>query len=202
MGGGGSPFIDQDSFRWRYDNGSESAAGWVDVTNSNPAASSFNYDTNYRLRYLLQNTGTKDKSDGYDFQYRIGGASGTWTDITTTSSFVRSVTSGNVTDGDTTTAQIGSGTHDEGYIDTTGTIASFTIVQAQESENELVFQFVKASFSGGEDVEIRMVYDNGSELDAYTNTATITNMTTPPTNVWPIFYSRQWRIAKSSILRR
>lgn len=198
--GGGSAVIDQDSFRWRYDNGSESAAGWVDSTNVNPASSNFDYDTNYRLRYLLQNTGTKDLSDGFNFEYQIGALG--WNPITTTSNYVRAVTSGNVTDGDSTTQQIGAGTHDEGYIDTGGTIASFTLVQGQESENEIVFQFRSADFTGGETVAIQMVFDNGQGLDSYTNTATLTNMAAPPTPRVPIEAFVYRRLARRADLRR
>lgn len=180
--GGGTPNTVQQSFRWRNDNGSESGATWKAATNANPSLSASDYDSNMRLRCMLENTGTKDESDGYIWVYEIN--DGTPTAITTTSSFVKAVasldTSWTINDGDSTTQQIGAGTHDEGYMDEDGTIASFTLAQSQESENELVFQIVGADFSGGEKLEIYMRFDNNTDLDGYTNIATIASMPTPP----------------------
>jgi hypothetical protein len=172
------PTIDMDAFRWRNDNGSETTATWKAATNANPTFVTGDYDTNMRLRVLLQ-AAVDDTIDGYRWAYSIN--DGTWTPITTSSSYVRAVTSGNVTDGDPTTQQIGAGTHDEGDIDTTGVIASFTLTSGQESENELVFQLRSADFSATDKLEIRLEYDDGTPLTTYTNIPTIASMPAPPT---------------------
>ena len=164
----GQPYIDQDSFAWLEDDGDLEANTAIGATNddfANPIV-----DTNYRLRFLLQNTGAKDLADGFRFEYSVNG--GIWIAVTTASSFVRSFASAsdpNPADGDATAQLIGAGTHDEGYFDAAGTIASFTFAQTQESENEFCFQFRSADISG-ETIELRMAKDDGTALDSYTNT--------------------------------
>jgi hypothetical protein len=172
----------QQDFRWRNDNGSETAATWKADTNNNPTLSASDYDTTMRIRFNLENTGGKDETDGYHFQYSIN--DGTWTRISQSSFFVSSRLSSYFADGDSTTQQIGGGTHDEGYMDEGGVISSFTLTQAQESENEWCFQINSGDFSGGEKLELRMAFDNGNALDGYTNTPTITSMPTPPSPTW------------------
>jgi hypothetical protein len=164
----GQPYIDQDSFAWLEDDGDLEANTAIGATNDDLANPVF--DTNYRLRFLLKNTGSKDLADGFRFEYSVNG--GTWTPITTSSSFVRSfasVSDPNPADGDATAQRIGVGTFDEGYFDADGTIGSFTFAQTQESENEFCFQFRSVDISG-ETIELRMALDDGVELNAYTNT--------------------------------
>ena len=153
----------QQDFRWRNDNGSETAATRKADTNNNPTLSASDYDTTMRIRFNLENTGGKDETDGYHFQYSIN--DGTWTRISQSSFFVSSRLSSYFADGDSTTQQIGGGTHDEGYMDEGGVISSFTLTQAQESENEWCFQINSGDFSGGEKLELRMAFDNGNSLD-------------------------------------
>jgi len=177
------PYIDQDSFHWRNDNGSETEATWIDNANDNLASPL--QDSNYRLRFLLQNTGDKDLADGYRLEYNVDAAG--WVIVTTTSSYVRSVGSINdgwtLTDEDATTQQLGTGTFDEGYWDDTGTTTSFTFAQTQESELEFCFQFRSTDISGGETIEIRVALDDGTELDLYTNTPSTTFLETPEPSV-------------------
>ena len=168
----------QEQFRWREDDGSETAATWMAAEDVNPAEEDFSYDTNYRLRILIQNTGGKDETDGYVFAYSID--DGTWTGISPISDFVRGVTSGNVTQGDATTQQVGSGTHTGGRIDAGAGVASYTLPQGEESEHELVFQFRSVDFSGGEKVEIKLMFDNVADIDGYTVMPTLDVMPAPP----------------------
>jgi len=167
----GQPYLDQDSFRWRDD---DALAGtWLEATND-PLSNPESYlDTNIRLRFLLQNTGDKDETDGYRFAYTINGGTN-WYPVTTTSNYVRSVSSDYFADGDSTSQEIGSGTHDEGYFDeASGAIAAFTFAQGQESENEFVFQFRSADISG-HTIGLRMEYSGGGGLDSYTNEVSVT----------------------------
>jgi hypothetical protein len=166
----GQPNTVQDAFRWKTDvNGIDVDAGWAEALNvqlgttTTPAL-----DTNFRPRFVLDNTGLKIETDGYHLYYRIN--SGTWTRVTTTSSFVRSTATIEYADGATTVQLIGSGTYDEGYGDEEdGAIASFSLTNGQEAEIEWCIQFRSADFTaGGELVEIRMRFDGGVELDGYT----------------------------------
>jgi hypothetical protein len=165
-----APNTVQDAFRWKNDTtGIDTDSGWAETLNTQLGTTTTPaLDTNFRPRFVLDNTGTKDETDGYELWYRING--GTWTQVTTTSSFVRSTATIQYADGATTNQLIGSGTYDEGYGDENdGQIASFTLGQGTEAEIEWCIQFRSADFTaGGELVEIRMRFDNGSELDGYT----------------------------------
>lgn len=166
----GQPYYDQDTFRWREDDGTEATASWIGDPNQD--LSSPQTDYTYRLRFLLQNTGDKDGS-GFTprLEYRRNG--GTWTQVTTTSNFVRCQASAYVTDGTACLQRLGSGTYDEGYFDSNGSITSFTFSQAQESEDEWCLQFRSADIGGGDVIELR-VTNGGAALNSYTNTPSTT----------------------------
>ncbi len=164
----GQPYYDQDSFRWREDDGSESGATWIHAANVNLSSPQLDYT--YRLRYLLQNTGDKDGTMTPRLEYQYNG--GSWTQVTTSSNYVRSIASSYVSDGTACTQQIGSGTHDEGYFDSNGSITGFTFAQQQESENEWCFRFRSADIGGGANVKLR-VTNNGAALNLYSNTTSI-----------------------------
>lgn len=169
----------QESFRWRDDDDDEINATWLADTNVNPTLVAADYDTNIRIRYLIQNTGGKDEGDeGYRIYYSIDDAS--WVGVGPSTSFVRASSSIEFADEDSTTQQIGGGTHDEGYMDSTGQTNSYVLAQDQESEDEFCFQLRSADFTGGEKLEIRVEFAGGQDLDGYTNTPTITSMPTPP----------------------
>lgn len=181
--GATNPFVDQDSFRWKLDVvGLNVDSDWAEAINTQlGTVTTIAYDVNFRLRFLLQNTGDKDESDGYNLQYQID--SGGWVNVTGSSNYVRAFTTSQYTDGDATSQILGGGTHDEGDGDTDGTIASFTFALGEESENEFCFQFRSADFSGSEVLELRMSFDNGADLDAYTNTISMTMPTPPASNL-------------------
>jgi hypothetical protein len=83
----GTATIVQDSFRYRNDNGNETGATWVYALNTD---GSLNVDTNYRMRYLVKNTGTAGLNNiDFEWQYNLNGAG--WNNITTTSAVVKAV---------------------------------------------------------------------------------------------------------------
>lgn len=122
-------------------------------------------DTTIGLRVLLDNTGDKVETDGYKIRYRVD--AGSWVDVTTSSSYVRAVTSSQHSDGDSTSQVLGGGTFDEGYWDTNGGVASYTLTNGQESENEHILQFRSAD-CGGHTVEVSIFFDDNGSLDGYT----------------------------------
>src|SRR5210317_1593906 len=150
----------QTTFRYRDDDGSESAATWRQTAGTNDT---LNLDTTYRMRFLITATHTGG-SGSFDFtggfQYNVDAAG--WNNITTSSSNVRAVasadTSWTISDDDVTTEQLAGGaTFVAGNMDETGTCSAVSISDTGESEFELVFQLLSAGLSGGESVQIRMV---------------------------------------------
>ncbi|MEE9302598.1 MAG: hypothetical protein V3U84_02325, partial [Thiotrichaceae bacterium] len=91
--------FNQTSFRFRNDDGSETAATWIDIADNDiswrPGT------TNLRIRFEIQETAGGSGNEDFNFQYDKNAAA-SWTDVTTTSSNIRLVTSTNVTDGDAT----------------------------------------------------------------------------------------------------
>ena len=57
----GQPFIDQDSFAWLQDDADLEANTAIGSTNDQLTSPTL--DSNYRLRFLLQNTGDKDDEE-------------------------------------------------------------------------------------------------------------------------------------------
>jgi len=164
----------QVAFRYRDDDGSESAATWRQNINTNDTLT---IDTTYRMRIGVQGThvgsGSSDLVAG--FQYNVDAAG--WNNITTSSSNVKAVasadTSWTINDDDSTTEQLAqSQTFVAGKMDETGTCTAVSISETEESEWELVFQLV-SPLAGGEAVQIKIV-DSGSDLFAYTLTPSIT----------------------------
>lgn len=150
-------------WRWAQDT---SARNWIQALHTNLASPASWLDTNIRLRVLIEDTGSKEETDGYVLQYTINGGTN-WYDVTNATNYVRSSTSAFITDGDPTSQEIGSGTFDEGYYDTTGAIASYTLATGQQSEHEFNFQFRSADVAGLT-VGLRIAFSGGSGLDGYT----------------------------------
>src|SRR5512139_2523990 len=100
-----TPTYDQDSFRGRNDNGSQTTATWKAAANANWTQ---NVDENFRIRFLVQNTNNRlGSAQTWRLQYNKGGAG--WNDVTASSSVVKAVDSANLTDGADTTQQVGAG---------------------------------------------------------------------------------------------
>ncbi len=167
----------QVAFQYRDDDGSEVTATDRQPVNTNDT---LQLDEPYRMRICVQ--GTHSGGSGSfelttpTFEYNVDGAG--WNPVTTTSLNVRAVASADIswtiTDGDATTEQLAqSQTFVAGQMDENGTSASLTLSETEESEWELVFQLRSADLSGGETVQLRIT-ENGTALDAYTQTPSIT----------------------------
>ena len=162
----------QIAFQYRDDDGTEVTATDRQAVNTNDT---LELDTNYRMRIGVQGAHTGG-SGSFDltpsFQYNVDAAG--WVNITTTSSNVRAVGSGNFTDDDVTTEQLAqSQTFVAGHMDDDGSTTAVSISETGESEFEICFQLRSADLSGGEAVEIRIV-DSGVALATYTQTPSIT----------------------------
>ena len=81
----GIPEFDQDSFRGRNDDGNETTATWIASTNSDWSQV---MDTNFRMRFVVQETGDGAQADQtFQLEYNLNG--GGWNDVTGASSVVR-----------------------------------------------------------------------------------------------------------------
>lgn len=179
--------FDQDSFRWRNDDGSETTATWKAATNANPT--DIGLDANVRLRFLIQELGVAPGAvlpGGVRLEFRqdTGGGFGSWTIVGSQGSGVQpvqAVLSSNFADGDATTQQIGAGTFYAGTMEEqTGAAYRGGLLTSGESEFEFCITFdsdATTPASAGDDFEFRLssVF-NGSvtTIPTITNTPSIT----------------------------
>lgn len=169
---------DQDSFRARNDDGSESAATWKAAVNTDweqPA------DENFRIRFLVEELDDVAEDD-VQFQLQYNKNSGGWNDVNGGSLNVRSSASSNVVDGADTTEQLsGPGTfitNNDGFDEANGlaggTVLDFTTTVNQEVELEYCCQVRGVDVSNGDSIQLRLVKEADVLLDTYTNTPTLT----------------------------
>jgi hypothetical protein len=165
-----SPQYDQDSFRARNDNGNETDSTWTAAANTNWTQM---VDKNFRVRFLVQETaGIADSDKTFQLEYSLN--SGTWTDVTGSSSVIKAAPTAYVTDGVDIAQQLGSGTFitpNAGFDEANGQVGGTSLDFSGSDEVELEFslQIVGADVSNGDSIELRV-----KGLDTYTNTPTIT----------------------------
>lgn len=170
MGGKITATWDQDSFAWYQDTGGE-GTNQIGSTNSNP--STLVADTQYRLRYLIQETAGSNQAETPTFRLEInngGGAVEADSDL----SYLNTVSSANVTDGAATTQQIGGGTFNDGdfvYVDTGGSATGAMAATAGNDEYECEWVI---SFAAGGTYTFTVTRDGGTALNTTTNTTTVT----------------------------
>lgn len=171
-----NPSLDQDSFRGRDDDGSESVATWKAAANTNWTQE---VDENFRVRFLIQETaGGSENNVQPQLQYNLNAAG--WTSVTGASSVVKASLSDNFADDDNTTQQIGAGTfitpnsgmdEDNGLA---GENMDIDFAGNDEVEVEYCCQIVGADVNDADTVELRVVRNNLTVLEIYTNTPSIT----------------------------
>ncbi len=169
------PVFDQESFRFRNDDGSESGATWYAILNAD--VNDLDNDTNYRLRINVKEQNTAvGKNEDIQFQYSH--ESGAWTNITTTSSYIKAIASADAgfSHLGNTTQQLTSGGFDatNAACSETGVSGGATLDPPQDSyvEAELCFQVVSADVVAGETIDIRVLFDLA--LDTWTQVPRIT----------------------------
>jgi hypothetical protein len=172
----GSQF-DQDSFRGRNDDGTETTASWIALANTN-WTQDIDADAQFRVRFLIQETAGVAEADFQEIlQYNLNGAG--WNNVTGASSVIRGVLSSNYADGDNTTQQIGAGTFittNAGMVEGDGGPASTTapdFAGSDETEFEFMLEIQAADVVDADTIQLR-VTNNGTALGTYTNTPTVT----------------------------
>ena len=132
-----SPVLNQQSFRARNDDGSESAATWIAAVNTNWTQA---VDANFRIRFLVQETnGGSSNNASPQLQYNLN--SGGWNNVTASSTVVRSSASTQFADDDNTTQQVGSGTF-------------ITPNSGMDEDNGLAGENSDIDFAGNDEVEV------------------------------------------------
>lgn len=169
-----SLLLNQVNFRGRYDNGSETAAGWIANVDTN---FSFNAETVFRIRIAVAETNSRAATYGYKLYRSLGG--GTYTEVTPSSAVVQLVSSSYVTHDDLTTQQISSGTFVQGRINTTGTTSNVALNNSR-TEIEYVIKIVGADVATGNTIDLRAYRSDDAALNTYTVTPRVTVATVPP----------------------
>ena len=166
-----NPVLQQHSFRGRNDDGSESTATWKGLTVNNNWTQ--NVDENFRVRFLVKETAGIAK-DNYKPQLQYNRNGDGWFDVNELSSIVRASDSPNLTDGEDTTQQVGSGTFvspndgvDEVNGTAGGTVCDF--VGNDECEFEYCAQIRSADVDNLDTIELRLV-----SINTYTETPIVT----------------------------
>ncbi len=163
---------DQDSFRVRNDDGTdETDATWKAAVNISLVEVAT--DTNFRVRFLVQETGGGDSGKDLQLQLQRSVNGGSWINVTAASSFVRIFNSTKLTAGGDTTQQVGGGTFltDNNWVDDDdGLTGQCVFSGSDEAEAEFCLQLIDASVFPGDIVGLRVVdADGDAALDAYTN---------------------------------
>lgn len=174
-----TPSIDQQSFRGRNDNGTETTATWKANANVNWSQ---NVDENFRVRFLLQeDNGGVESNFTAQLQYNLN--SGGWNNVTGASNVVRASASPNVTDGADCTQQIGSGTfitNNDGFDEVDGASggANLDFAGSDEVEVEFCVQIRSADVANNDTVQLRI-----AGADTWTNTPSITVIEATPQTI-------------------
>jgi hypothetical protein len=165
----------QDSFRGRNNDGSETTATWQAAANVNwtqPVEGDFQPE-DFRVRFLVRENGGASAADKtFQLEYKLN--TGSWTDVTGSSTVIKAVDSDNLTDGGDTTQQLGSGTFitpnaglDEVNGQAGGSVLDFS--GSDEVELEFSLRIVGEDVLNNDSIQLRV-----KGLDAYSNTPTIT----------------------------
>ena len=166
---------DQDSFRGRNDDGSETTATWIAAANTN-WTQDIDLGASFRVRFVIQETkGVAPGAQTLILMYSYNG--GTYTQVTTTSSVIRSVLSANFVDGADCTQQVGEGTFEpdnNGMDENQSVSVASTWGASEEIEVEFMLQIQAADVVDNNTIALRVYRSGPTALNTYTNTPTIT----------------------------
>lgn len=131
----------------------------------------------FGISIRIYNSGGPTAEDTYKLQYRLN--AGTWTDITGSSSVIRTVTTADFADGaDVPEFLGGSGTYitnNNAALETDGELVLAAVLGATEAfELHVQLEIQSSDVADDDEIELRVVEQDGTTLDAYTTTALIT----------------------------
>ena len=178
-----TPVYDQDGFRGRNDDGSETTATWKAA-----AGADFDQeaDEKFRLRFLIQTTiaGAAGFKPTIYYRKNSGAGYGAWAAVPATfilgSTVVARANSLNLTHGADTTQQLGAGTFisDNNGVIELGALNTLTTEVNKEWEVEVVLYFSRTLNNPGDLFQFKVTND-GVDLDTYTDTPVVTIVATP-----------------------
>lgn len=171
--------LDQQDFRGRNDDGSQSAATWKALVNTNWTQV---VDENFRVRFAVRDDGGGALNDvQLQLEYNLNGAG--WNPVNAASLVVRSAASGNFAEGDSTTQQISTTggtfiTPNSGMDESNGLAGEANDIDFvdgvnDEVEVEFCAQVRSADVANNDVVQLR-VTAAGTPLGNYTNTPSVT----------------------------
>jgi hypothetical protein len=173
--------IGQAGFRLRNDDGNETTATWKGNQNVNVAQA---VDTNFRVRFLMQNSGsTASNNLVAQLEYTLNG--GASTNVSASSTVVRSSASPNVTDAANITQQLTGGTGTfiglTGYDEVDGAAggASLDVPASGNFEVEYSIQIRSADTVPGDVIGLRVTNSGTDFTGTYSQTPAIIRLPQP-----------------------
>jgi hypothetical protein len=160
---------DQTDYRFRNDDGSETAATWKAAANTatNQATSE-----NFRVRFVIASDAF-ESGESFDIEYNKN--SGSWTTITGSTNDIQYSLSTHFADLDSTTQQVGSGTFSAGdMVEAAGGTGGIAFAGDDETEVEFCLTLIDADVSDGDTIELRCFVRPSTAIDTYSETASLT----------------------------
>ena len=165
------PYL-QDAFRF-YEDGTE--PGSVAIASQDTSVfRAVSGDNNLLIRFRVEKT-TGSLSSPVSWRLQYSKNSGSWTDVTTTSSNVKAFNSSNLTDESATTERLasGTGTWTAGIVTEDGEVDDLELLTNRYTEFLFAITVLDADVSNFDTLDFRLLR-NGSTLDTYTVTPRIT----------------------------
>ena len=178
-----NPNVVQEHYRWRNDNGSESAATWKAAQDTRITGQDRN--ENIRLRFAIANTAQYTSADNYQYLLEYStGTTGPWAAVPVSAGsdpFEMTATSYYADGANTTNQLTGSGTFAAGRCveDTSNATANYSLSQGDYTEFEYCFQATSNALRSGT-YYFRLTNDR-SDLDGYDRYAEVVIAPATPT---------------------
>jgi hypothetical protein len=169
-----TPNIEQRTFRFRNDDGSQTAATWKATQGT--SITGITTAEKFRVRYEMQETAGGDTTSvTFSLEYDLN-SSGTWTQVTTTSNVVRIVSSTGVSNGTATTNLLtaGTGTFLAGQVLTTANSAATSMTANNHTEYEWNLQLVDGTVSNNDVIALRCMTSAGTRTVGAAGNGTVT----------------------------
>ncbi len=166
---------DQSGYRWRNDDGSETAATWIELLDTTTDIDVSSSNIQKRLRLAISETGGAEGSEGAGFQLEFSINGGAYTNLTTTSTGVKAYDSSNLVEeeGGDCTQQISAPdtfvSTNEGIIEDGSGDFEVAFGGTDTSEAEYTIEFITADLSDNDSINFRV-----AALDGWTSVANAT----------------------------
>lgn len=163
-----NPVYSLNAFRFREDDGSETAATWLATENTNITGVDISSDAHLRVRIAAQETaGGAENNVDITLQYRVN--TGTWTNVSGSTTYVTYITSTFVANGTATTDQLATptGTFLPGtFVSVNASAARTSFLGNDHTEIEYSLNLLAADLAHGDVIEFRLLA-NGAAFTTY-----------------------------------